>query len=35
MTAYEQASIAWHGLWKMTKKGDPGLKGAGHRRKAS
>ncbi|OBT44377.1 hypothetical protein VE00_07063 [Pseudogymnoascus sp. WSF 3629] len=35
VTAYEQASIAWHGLWKMTKKGDQGFKGAGHRREAS
>ena len=35
MTAYERASIAWHGLLKMTKKGDQRFKGAGHRREAS
>jgi len=34
VTAYEQASIAWHGLWELCEKGVPGS-GAGHRREAS
>ena len=35
ITAYEQASIAWHGLWKVSKKGVAGVGGIGHRREAS
>ena len=32
MTAYEQASMAWHGLWKLSSRG---VAGTGHRREAS
>ena len=35
ISAYEQASIAWHGLWKLSGKGAGLFKGAGHRREAS
>lgn len=35
ISAYEQASIAWHGLWKLTGKEGSRFKGAGHRREAS
>jgi superfamily II DNA helicase RecQ len=35
ITAYEQASIAWHGLWKVSKKGVGSVGGLGHRREAS
>jgi superfamily II DNA or RNA helicase len=35
ITAYEQASIAWHGLWKVSKKGVASVGGIGHRREAS
>ena len=35
MSAYEQASIAWHGLWKLSRKRGTSIPGAGHRREAS
>ena len=35
VTAYEQASIAWHGLWKLSSKGVASIGGPGHRREAS
>ena len=35
VTAYEQASTAWHGLWKLASKGVVGVGAAGHRREAS
>lgn len=34
MSAYEQASTAWHGLWKLTSKDVVSI-GVGHRREAS
>lgn len=34
LTAFEQASIAWHGLWGLIGKGF-GISGVGHRREAS
>jgi superfamily II DNA helicase RecQ len=35
ITAYEQASTAWHGLWKLSSKGVASIGGTGHRREAS
>ena len=35
ISAYEQASVAWHGLWKLSGTGVEHFKGAGHRREAS
>jgi len=35
VSAYEQASIAWHGLWKLSSKRGASIPGAGHRREAS
>ena len=35
MSAYEQASVAWHGLWGLSRKEVGSIGGAGHRREAS
>jgi superfamily II DNA helicase RecQ len=35
ITAYEQASTAWHELWKLSSKGVGSIEGTSHRREAS
>jgi hypothetical protein len=35
VTAYKQASVTWHRLWKLSGKGVGTFKGAGHCREAS
>jgi hypothetical protein len=35
VSAYEQASMAWHGLWGLSRKEVGSIGGAGHRREAN